>query len=538
MASRLVRLGGAALAVALSGPIAAQAAEYYVDCSRPGESGSGLDETQAWTSLDPANDRTFRPGDSILLRRGTRCYGMLRPRGSGIPGNPITLAAYGVGPRPVIDAGDLEAAIHLFNQSHWHVRSLETTGGNPFGILVSGDVQGVLEHFRIIDVDVHDVRGVADNKESGLIVVTPRSAETVFNDVIIDGATAHSTKQWAGILIGGDDFGGTPNSPRTTNAVIRNSVVHDVYGDGIILFQVNGGLIESSVVHDTGRIPDRTVGTPNGIWTWMCGDCTVQFNEGYRTSSPWRDGGVFDIDFGCSSNTVQYNYGHDAEGYCVAIFAADGWTTFDSVVRYNICADNGRHAWRAKQGDIYVFTWDGGLIDGLEIYNNTIYWNPDEDAHAINLAADFTGDRRRIFKNNIVYSTVPGLVRVSVDSRIDLDHNVYWYSGLLRPTWQLGSETLFDLAEWKQRGHDAASLYADPRLHDPSRREARLPQKAFSPRRDSPAIDAGATIDRPSRRDYIGNPVPAGRATDIGALEQHAERLRDRPAGPFHRDWR
>jgi len=539
MHSQLLRLAGGTLALTLSGLGSTQAADYYVDCSRTAVAGTGLTERDAWSGLDRVNDRTFEPGDSILIRRGTRCYGMLEPKGSGLPGRPITLGAYGIGPRPVIDAGDLEAAIRLFNQSYWRIRSLETVGGNPFGILVSGDVDGVLDHLWILDVHVHDVGGVATNKESGLIVVTPGSPSTVFNDVLIDGATAHSTEQWAGILIGGDDFGGTPESPRSTNAVVRNSMVYEVHGDGIVLFQVDHGLIEWSVVHDTGRTPDRSVGTPNGIWTWMCGDCTVQFNEGYRTASPWRDGGVFDIDFGCSGNTVQYNYAHDADGYCVAVFAADGWVTKNSVVRYNICANNGRHPSQAKQGDIYVLTWNGGTIDGLSVYNNTLHWSPAEDAYAVNVErAQFTGDRPRILKNNIVYSTVPSLIRIPAGSGLSFDHNLYWYSGPFRPRWQSGLDTANDFDEWKRLGQDANGLYADPLLVDASGESTLATRYAFSLQRDSPAIDAAARVEGAGDRDYAGNPVPTGLSPDIGALERRVPRAGGREPQPRHRDWR
>jgi len=200
---------GIVIAIVLAGTMAASAETFFADCERGDDQADGLSPESAWRSLQRVNQVELMPGDSILLRRGTTCQGMLQPRGSGSPGRPITLGSYEVGPRPVIDAGDHEAAVRLFNQEYWHLREIETTGGNPFGIHVSGDVAGVLDHFRIVDVRVRGVRGVVSNKESGLVVVSPGSADTTFNDVIIDGVTAHDSTQWAGILVGGDDFGGS-----------------------------------------------------------------------------------------------------------------------------------------------------------------------------------------------------------------------------------------------------------------------------------------------------------------------------------------
>jgi len=495
-------------------------AEFFVDCDRGEDAADGRTPGSAWRTLDRVNSAGFLPGDRILLHRGTRCEGMLRPLGSGAPDRPILLGAYGSGPLPIIDAGDNQAAIRLFNQDHWHLQEVETIGGNPFGILISGD-SGPLYHFRIKDVVVHDVRGSAMNKESGLVVVTPGSAETTFHDVVIDGVTAHTSTQWAGILVGGDDFGGTPASPRSTDVTIRNCTVHDVHGDGIVLYQVDRGLIETSVAYRTGRIPTADVGTPNGIWTWMCDDCTVQYNEGYLTDSPGVDGGVFDIDYGCSNTVVQYNYAHDAAAYCVSIFGAYS-TTRNSVIRYNVCAGNARDASKAYQGEIYLLTWGGGRIDGVQIHNNTIHWSPAADGFALNAAgARFSGDLPRRFENNIVYSTTPRLVDLRGDSGFELDHNIYWYGGPGAPLWRVGALTASRLADWRALGFDDASLHTDPLLVDPSHHDAGLPTRAFMPRRDSPAIDAGTTPQQAATRDLLGTPVPFGAAPDIGALEWH-----------------
>jgi len=67
---------------------------------------------------------------------------------------------------------------------------------------------------------------------------------------------------------------------------VRNSVVHDVAGDGILVEEAKHALIERNVAWDTGMQYTETIGTPDGIWEWMCEDCTVQYNEGFFATLP------------------------------------------------------------------------------------------------------------------------------------------------------------------------------------------------------------------------------------------------------------
>lgn len=69
------------------------------------------------------------------------------------------------------------------------------------------------------------------------------------------------------------------------DVIVRNATVHNVFGDGIVLWDVQNGLIEYSVAYDTGQQPSpQTIGTPSAIWTWSCIDCVVQYNETYNAA--------------------------------------------------------------------------------------------------------------------------------------------------------------------------------------------------------------------------------------------------------------
>lgn len=359
----------------------------------------------AWNSLDVANSFVFQPGDRLLLRRGSQCKGMLEPKGSGSALAAITLNAYGEGPLPVIMGGTQKAGLQLLNQQYWEIENLEIMGGSPYGLHISADSVSI-RHLRLRNLVIHHVTGDPAVKESGLLVVAPAASSTAeISDVLIDGVTVYDTTQWAGILVAGASY--DEQKHRYGDGItIRNSIVHDVAGDGILLESVRHGLIEHNVAWNTGMQETETIGTPNAIWEWMCIDCRVAWNEGFFSDSPGVDGGVFDIDYGNVDNTVEHNFAHDSQGYCAAIFGAEGKAgdSIHSVVRDNTCLHNGRSPRLARrQGAIFVNTWHHGRLNGIEIERNTILWEPSLNAPAIHADAEFFGDLpNRIADNRIL----------------------------------------------------------------------------------------------------------------------------------------
>ena len=433
-------VGPCSLAVHAQTPEAATVGrKFYVDCDRNQADGAGRSPQSAWNSLARLNAATLEPGDVVALKRGTTCKGTLAPKGSGSEAMPIRLTAYGEGPRPRVIAGDtVKQSLLLFDQQYWDIDSLDLSGGNTYGVFVSG-TKGVLHYIHLSNLLIHDVMGEKlKTKDCGLLLISPGSVDQHFEDVVIDNVSAWHTNQWAGIMVGGGNLGYPPEEAWNVDAVIRNSTVHDVQGDGIVLFRVHHGSIESSVAWNTGMQVTETNGTPNAIWTWMCDDCTVRGSEAYLTDSPGVDGGAFDIDYDNTQNAVLDSYGHDTQGYCVSVFGA-GFTTRQSIVRGNLCIDNARSPRMADyQGAIYLLTWNNGKIDGLTIENNTVFWNPVERVPALlNDAAIKEGSA--VFRNNTIYSTSPWLV----DSHTSLgfEGNHYRLFTARAPEWRVGGRS-------------------------------------------------------------------------------------------------
>jgi len=243
--------------------------QYFLDCADGNDTGDGTTPATAWRSLERVNRARFGPGDSLLLKRGTRCLGMLWPRGSGSPGKPITLGAYGVGVQPVIDAHGREAGVRFFNQQYWHVENIAIASSRLFGVSVRGDT-GVLRHFRIANVTVSGLRGRARTKRSGCVSFWPQSNNSSFADIEINGVWCHDSSQWAGIVVDGmypptrlEEVSASlavrawyrfrkPKERQADRIIVRNSIVHEIAGDGIVIFNARNALIENNAVWLTG----------------------------------------------------------------------------------------------------------------------------------------------------------------------------------------------------------------------------------------------------------------------------------------------
>ena len=143
---------------------AAMAETYYVDCQSGSDDSRGTGADAAWRSVENVSAFTLQPGDTVLFRCGTRCSGALTPKGSGTKALPIQIGAYGSGPLPIIEAdAKSEAALRLTDQQGWHIANIETVGGNPYGILITG-TKGTLRHFRLKDLVVRDVTGTPKHR--------------------------------------------------------------------------------------------------------------------------------------------------------------------------------------------------------------------------------------------------------------------------------------------------------------------------------------------------------------------------------------
>jgi hypothetical protein len=459
-----VKLSPVLLFFLLVGASAAAQARHYLDCAAA-TAGDSLTSLSAWNSIDQANQFEFHPGDSLLLKRGSTCRGMLAPRGSGAADRPIAIGAYGTGALPLVVGTGNPAGLKLEDLQYWDISDLDIKGGSPYGVFITGSVPS-LTHFHLLNLVVHDVTGVPTTKETGLVVIAPKpESGALFHDILIDGVTSYSTTEWAGIVVTAGALGKS-GPVRGSDVVIQNSVVHNVAGDGILLMLAKNGQLQRNVVWDTGMEYSYSIGTPDGIWEWMCQDCLVQYNEGFFTDSPGVDGGVFDIDFGNVNNTVQYNFGHDSQGYCVSVFGAEGdhGISSNSIVRGNLCLENGRSPREAqRQGAIYLSTWAGSKLSGVEIYGNTVLWDAPADGSAIASDAVVDPAETRMVHNNLIISRTGPLVNST--GGLQFADNQYWITTASSPSWLVDAKSYTSLKQAQAAGDETGSVIADPRVN-------------------------------------------------------------------------
>ncbi len=71
---------------------------------------------------------------------------------------------------------------------------------------------------------------------------------------------------------------------------------------------------------------------------------------------------------------------------------------------------------RGSTGDLFNMTWDGGLLDGVFIHNNTFFWNPPVERPPVKMTeTEFGGSRSNSVINNVIYSTVPSIIHQALE---------------------------------------------------------------------------------------------------------------------------
>jgi hypothetical protein len=112
---------------------------YYVDSASGSDSGAGTSAATAWKSLAKVTSRTFAPGTTIRLRRGSWFSKGFELAESGRAGAPITVSTYGSGARPVVSGGGAHGACILLSGSYLVLDNVSAARCGYSGIGVSGD---------------------------------------------------------------------------------------------------------------------------------------------------------------------------------------------------------------------------------------------------------------------------------------------------------------------------------------------------------------------------------------------------------------
>lgn len=398
------------LILIIAAALASQAATYYVDSAHGSDSNSGTTPDEAWQTLRKVNTNTFRAGDRILFRSGSSWRGQLALTSSGAEGTPIVIDRYGEGPMPRIDGeGSVDDAVRVYNVQWVELRNLEITNqGSPGdsvrrGVHIFLDNFGTAKHIVIAGLYVHNVNGTNKKKDTGGIIFRINGSRTRSR---FDGLTIERNIIWKvdRSAIAAESY----HWPRnhwfpSLNVVIRDNLVEDIGGDGIVPWATDGVIVE----HNIARNCNRRAGSYNaGIWPWSADNSLFQLNEASFTRTT-LDGEGFDSDFNSINTLFQYNYSHDNEGGFMLICTpgnrdpAQNLGNIGTVVRHNISRND-----RARI--FHLSAAENTLVE-----DNAIYVGPDLDVQML-IVTNWEGwaDGAR-FRHNTFY--VQGTARYGHD---------------------------------------------------------------------------------------------------------------------------
>ena len=429
----------------------------------------------------------FNPGDLIYFARGMTFTGQFAPQGCGTERAPIRVLAAGQGAKPVIVGGEADVgAFVLRNQDYWEVDGLELNGGVQHAFLADfTDPTRIYFHLHLNDITVQKMCGMVSGENgggrtAGIAVLTLDAVK--LRNVRITHCTVSHINWWAGITVMGyassHDANWGADTPwaydRIEDILIAHCTVHHVLGNGITTMCCTRSLITHCVAHHNGGYEGSDIGqTPVAIWHCFAKDSVISHCEAYAQTTwqrkPGADGGGFDIDYSCINSVIEYNYAHDNYGAGLLLCGVD-WAfgepaTVNSVVRYNHFANNGNHPDNTET-DIYVHQWgDNGSFNGVQVYNNVIYWNPANKALPAfcndgTYAGMISGELPNVFRDNVIYSTVPLMIDCSKE--FALAGNQYFHvDGAEAARWKHGG-TVYE--GWE--AYSAGGVEQNPRYSD------------------------------------------------------------------------
>lgn len=409
---------------------------YYIS-STGNNSAAGTSISTAWQSISKLNTINLAPGTVILFEGGKTFSGTINldANDGNDAINPIVISTYGSG-RATIQSG-AGMGLYAFNTKGFQISNLifegsglstNTTDGVKIHTNLGGNIK--LANIKITNIEIRNYGIVG-------VYIYSSNYNTGFKDVLIDQVHIHNVKE-NGLFIKGY------TSPTHVgwshqNVIIRNTEVDNVpgyadvnshRGSGIIMAQVDNGLIEKSLAHHNGA-SNTHCGGPGGIWAYDCNNVIIQYCESYNNlAGTGCDGLGFDLDGGIVNSILQYNYSHDNDGAGYLLGQYDNarlWS--NNTVRYNISENDGR----TNSGGITLFKGPNSTMNGCKIYNNTIYTSTSASNSGVGAftITDWVSGITGIEVYNNIFQTTGGAYLVDVPSGYTATFagNLYWSSG-------------------------------------------------------------------------------------------------------------
>jgi hypothetical protein len=359
-------------------------------------------------------------------------------------------------------------------------------------------------------LDIHDVNGsLVKSEGAGYGILWEnrgREKKSRFDGLLIENNTVRRCER-NGIL-GSSGHWQRSNWHPSLNVVIRNNLIEQVPGDGIVPIGCDGALVEYNVIRDCPRLlPDTEAAA--GIWPWSCDNTVIQFNEVSDHKSPW-DAQGFDSDWNSRNTVIQYNYSHDNEGGFLLVCTNGGVKgpnnvgNIGTIVRYNVSVNDGLRATGKHAGFSPAFHISGPVKD-TKIYNNLVYSNRKP-----------AGVERKLLKMDNWGGPWPIDTWFANNLFVTEDWTTYDYGEAVNTIFL---NNLY-WGEHRDAPDDASAIHADPMFVTPGLIPAGIQAVlGYRLKSGSPAKGAGLKIPDIGGHDFLGRPVPADGAPSIGPLE-------------------
>lgn len=414
---------------------------YYLDAASGNDNNTGTSVGKPWKSVEKINGLRLKAGDRVLLKRGETFPGELRISGTGSPGKPVIVDAYGEGRKPCVSGTDSSLyAVYLYNPEYIVVRNLEVvnTGKSRLpgrtGVKVEVRNYGPARSVILQGLDIRDVNGSLVKNQGGgsglLIVNGGDSIPSYFDGLTVEDCTirrcARNGMIWSG-------YWGRTHWHPNLNVVVRNNLIEGVPGDGIVPIGCDGAVIEYNKMHNCpDLLPDTEAAA--GIWPWSCDNTLIQFNEVSDHKAPW-DGQGFDSDWNCRNTVIRYNYSHDNEGGFLLVCNDGGVRSPNSegnqgtVVEYNVSIGDGVRTRPTRSGVFSPTVHFAGPAVDTEVRRNIIHVTPKPEGKVDRSIVSVTSwnglpDNSR-FVGNLFYSEEESCFKTDDSTDHRFNHNYY-----------------------------------------------------------------------------------------------------------------
>lgn len=409
---------------------------YYIDPENGAYYNTGHSPSQAWESMDRFTERTWGPGDTILIKRGTVYEGQLVLKGNGAPGKPIVLGSYGDESLPLPEirtGGKKPESILIRNVEYWEIHDFKVTnkGEEPVAKIVGIQLTaenipgGVMNHIHIKRCIIEDVYGTLTHNIGGggaglffyNIINSPTPSS--FNDILVEDCQFINIQRDG--IIAYIASGDRDMRKANTNYVIRGNTFEGIPGDQIVVIGCDGAIVEHNIVRKCamgGFSPegsDFRAEASAAIWNIHSDNTIFRYNIVQDMKATW-DGQAFDCDQNCVNTLFEYNISYNNVGGFFLLCPLDAY--FDkgyaehsgTIVRYNISINDGLRDYVKENGDIHAPSIDiSGRVKDAHFYNNTIIKTKTATENMDNTAIAFADymnlPKSLTFSNNIFYNT-------------------------------------------------------------------------------------------------------------------------------------